>query len=96
MAATAKHLKQLEAILLGIRKAGDEKLAQLNSEFLDQQEWLRKAVVDTKESKCVRHQSRSLVCLLQQLATAQTWGPFPMLTRPAGPGPVRLCARGQW
>lgn len=74
MAATAKHLKQLEAILLGIRKAGDEKLAQLNSEFLDQQEWLRKAVVDTKESKCVRHQSQSLVCFLQQLATAQTWG----------------------
>ncbi len=51
MAATVKHLKQFEKIFLGIRDNADEKLAQLKSEFLDHQEWLRKAVVDTKESK---------------------------------------------
>jgi hypothetical protein len=53
MAATVKHLKQLEKIFLGIRENADEKLAQLNSEFIDHQEWLKKAVVDTKESKYV-------------------------------------------
>ena len=51
MAATVKHLKQFEKIFLGIRDSADEKLAHLKSEFLDHQEWLRKAVVDTKESK---------------------------------------------
>lgn len=51
MAATVKHLKQFEKIFLGIRENTDEKLAQLRSEFLDHQEWLKKAVVDTKESK---------------------------------------------
>jgi uncharacterized damage-inducible protein DinB len=51
MGATVKHLKQFEKIFLGIRENADEKLAQLNSEFVDHQEWLRKAVVDTKESK---------------------------------------------
>lgn len=53
MAATVKHLKQLEKIFLCIRENADEKLAQLNSEFIDHQEWLKKAVVDTKESKYV-------------------------------------------
>lgn len=51
MAATVKHLKQFDKIFLGIRENADEKLAHLKSEFLDHQEWLRKAVVDTKESK---------------------------------------------
>jgi hypothetical protein len=51
MAATAKHLKQFEKIFLSIRENADAKLEQLNGEFLDHQEWLRKAVVDTKESK---------------------------------------------
>ena len=51
MTATVKHLKQFEKIFLGIREHADEKLAELKSEFLEQQEWLRKAVVDTKESK---------------------------------------------
>ena len=51
MTATVKHLKQFEKIFLGIREHADEKLAELKSEFLEQQEWQRKAVVDTKESK---------------------------------------------
>ncbi len=53
MTATVKHLKQFEKIFLSIRENAEEKLAALNSEFLEHQEWLKKAVVDTKESKYV-------------------------------------------
>lgn len=64
MAATVKHLKQFEKIFLGIRENADEKLAQLNSEFVDHQEWLKKAVVDTKESKYVTNLMPYSCCCL--------------------------------
>jgi len=67
MAATVKHLKQFEKIFLGIRENADEKLAQLNSEFQDHQDWLRKAVVDTKESKYVHVCQASCVVRFRNL-----------------------------
>jgi hypothetical protein len=52
MAATrARQVKTLEKVLLGIRACSIEKLQQLNSEFVDHQEWLRQTIADTKEHK---------------------------------------------
>ncbi|EKX47712.1 hypothetical protein GUITHDRAFT_106699 [Guillardia theta CCMP2712] len=51
MSTAARHLKALEKVLLGIRGKCDEKLDQLQEEFVEHQEWLRKTIADTKESK---------------------------------------------
>lgn len=50
-AARVRQVKTIEKVLLGIRSCSIEKLQQLNSEFVDHQEWLRQTITDTKEHK---------------------------------------------
>jgi hypothetical protein len=51
MASIKKHMQTFEKVLLGIRASCDNKLEQLEEEFMEQKEWLKTTIADTKSSK---------------------------------------------